>query len=182
MSTMSIRRSAAAVQEYELAKWEAELGFALPEDYRAFLLQSNGGVPRGTQFDYVNAKSVSRRTQLRWLYSLGSEGTVEVEFPDLRMARADRSQGLPEGVIPIGEVAFDVNTGQLCLGCVGERTGKLFLRPDGSGEKTTLFSVAPSLTEFLQSLKYAEKPKPWMELVWNRDEAGFRQWLTETQK
>ena len=48
--TLSISDSAAAVSDADLAAVERRLGVNFPDDYRAFLLRHNGGVPRPGRF------------------------------------------------------------------------------------------------------------------------------------
>ena len=48
--TLSISDSAAAVSDADLAAVERRLGVHFPDDYRAFLLRHNGGVPRQGRF------------------------------------------------------------------------------------------------------------------------------------
>ena len=48
--TLSISDSAAAVSDADLAAAERRLGVHFSDDYRAFILRHNGGVPRPGRF------------------------------------------------------------------------------------------------------------------------------------
>ncbi len=177
-----IRRPAAPIDAAQLDQFEAQIGLSLPREYRAFLLETNGGLPRRTIFSHFNSKGKKRTTLLLWLFTLGHEGLVEREFFDLATALADRPVGLPEWVIPVGEAEFDINTGRVYLGCAGDALGKVFFRPEVDAKKPTLYPVADSWGEFLANLKYDTKPKPWLEAIWDADIDAFRDWLDNNRR
>src|SRR5258708_28345592 len=74
LMTLSISDSAAAVSDADLAAVERRLGVDFPDDYRAFLLRHNGGVPRPDRFR-ISREAVDPR--MEWgrvtrFYSIGA--------------------------------------------------------------------------------------------------------------
>lgn len=51
MNDFEIKASSEAVAEDDLRNFEKNFGFQLPQDYRNFLLQHNGGIPKSRCFD-----------------------------------------------------------------------------------------------------------------------------------
>src|SRR5688572_2987530 len=96
-----IRRSAAPISDADLAMVEHRLGLALPADYRQFLLEHNGGVPKRTEFRYVNKKGVQRRCWVRYFYPVGPAARIDLDWTELETGWADRPSGLPAGVLPV---------------------------------------------------------------------------------
>jgi cell wall assembly regulator SMI1 len=178
-----IRRSAQPATDADLDLFEHRLGLSLPEEYRAFLLAHNGGVPRRNAFAHVNQKGQRRDTWVRWLYSLGREGLIDPEVSDLETAYQDRPSGLPAGMVPVGDAYFLGNDGSVCLACAGPDAGKVFFRPRIEPDKTTVYPVADSWARFVTQLQYEEgKPIPWKEALLDGDLAKLRQWLEQYPK
>jgi cell wall assembly regulator SMI1 len=178
-----IRRSAAAIDESGLAAFEAEVGLTLPDDYRAFLLDHNGGVPRRTEFRHVGAKGQGRDTWLTWIYPLGREGLIDPSSEDLLDAYRSRPRGLPAGLLPVASAYFLGNTGFVCVACSGADAGKVFFRPNVEADKDTAYPVADSWSAFLAGLRYEEgRPKPWKEAIEDGDTARLRDWLEQNKK
>src|SRR5215213_8601809 len=96
-----IRRSAAPLDEAALAVAEEQLGLRFPDDYRAFLLQHNGGVARRVAFSHQNRNGKAQETWLGWIYSIGHDGKLDPADSDLVTAYQQRPHGLPEGLLPV---------------------------------------------------------------------------------
>src|SRR5215207_9062364 len=94
--TMSllVRRPAAPITDHHLDEVEAHFELTLPADYRAFLLETNGGRPVNDRFTY-HGRSGPKQAELLGLYGVGRAGQVDASFQDLIGANLERPPGLP---------------------------------------------------------------------------------------
>jgi ankyrin repeat protein len=172
-----IRRSAAPISDADLAMVEHRLGLTLPADYRQYLLEHNGGVPKRTEFVYTNRKGQQRRCWVKYFYPVGPAARIDVDWTELDAGWSDRPSGLPASVLPVADAHYEGNDGFVCVGCDGELTGKVYFRPDTDPEKTVLYPVADSFGAFLAGLAYEGKPNAWKEALEAGDAPAFRAWL-----
>jgi len=137
----------------EIARFEARKEIALPDEYRRFLLKSNGGRPVPDSIDVPGwAHKATGVDRFFGLHS-GRHSNLEKECDFW----ADR---LPSEVIPI---AFDQVGNVICLGITGERRGKLYLWDhedefdehgvEGRQDYGNMYFLADTLGEFLGKLK-----------------------------
>ncbi len=138
----------------ELESAEKILGTRLPETYRSFLLEINGGYPseRNVGFPLRSGGST-----LNFFYGIG----MEDEWDDLvfftQIAR--ERHNMPETLVPI---AVDDGGEFICLGVAGDEIGKVYFRendrvPDDPNPKPWArmkgyVRIADSFSEFLASL------------------------------
>ena len=145
-----------AVTEAGLAQFEARHQIALPEEYKQFLLQSNGGRPVPDVFGVPG-----------WAHHSSSiHGFLGIHTgPDWQLERACRvyAERVPCDLMPI---ACDDFGNIVCLGIRGIRRGKIYFwdhenELDENGDFVqdyrNVFLVANSLQEFLDSLMTYEE-------------------------
>jgi len=139
-----------AADEARIAAFEARLGHRLPDDYRAFLLQYNGGRPAQRGFQFTRRPDTHVRAAIHWFLSLhdGEASNLEQTAYTLR-------ERIPPDTLAI---ANDPSGGYVLLGLHGESRGKVYFwdperavagRPDGSN----IDLVADSLDSFLSRLE-----------------------------
>jgi SMI1 / KNR4 family (SUKH-1) len=140
--------------------FEAQLGATLPEDYRAFLLEVNGGrtARRHRVFTIWLQKARTDETVLNSLNSLGD--------PDDRSDLATRwkraCKWLPREVIPVG---YDDGGGTVVIVVAGAHRGQVWFldgvdpRPEGANPRVEWFDrrdvskLANSFREFMVGLR-----------------------------
>ena len=107
----------------DLARFEAELGVPLPEDYRQFLARFNGALPEPNKFrvSWVDPERGRHypRASLDLLFGLNEEPSS-----DLRSNRDLLEGSAPEGLLPIGR---DPGANLILIGLSGEQAGRVFL-------------------------------------------------------
>jgi cell wall assembly regulator SMI1 len=140
-----------------IAQFEARRGVLLPPEYKAFLLESNGGSPIPDVFEVPGWHG--RSNALNFFY-----GTHEAEKVDrLDWACDVYDERIPADLIPI---AYDANGNNICIGWKGKRKGKIYFwdhedELDENGESVqdyrNVFLVADSLQEFLDGLTTSEE-------------------------
>lgn len=135
-----------------ISRCEAEIGCSLPESYRRFLLDYNGGRPEPAHFP-VTWKGQPFATRfpydsVHFLFGFveGGPGDIIRNFQDYR-------ERIPEGMIPVGN---DPGGNLLLLGCTEPNIGKVFLwvqdEEADEGEKPDYRNVgfiADSFDDFL---------------------------------
>ena len=121
---------------------EAKLGVTLPDDYRAFLHEHNGGSPEPS--DFVISDDEGEDT-VSVLYGLHRDANYSLEGN-----LAAYKTHIPRSMIPIGE---DPGGNQLCLGLVGAERGRVYF---WDHETLNINEIAPSFSAFLDSLYDAD--------------------------
>lgn len=141
-------RSSGPVSARMVSDFELRVGVKLPADYKQFLRATNGGEPEPRLFTVPGCGDALAAI----LYGIKAERT----YGDLEweQGRATLWKPFPPGVIAIGN---DPGDNMLLLWTLGEQEGRvsfwdrngLWWTPEGQNT----FTVAPSFTEFLQSLR-----------------------------
>ncbi len=152
--------------EDEIVKFEEHIGHRLPDDYREFLLQHNGGSPEPDAFTLVMDEREEEDIVMCFFPMRDlSLGTIEVEeFDELRSwpvhcAWEDLTDDLEnlyekeldETLLPIGT---DGSTNYFCLVLDGARRGSILFLENEMAETVPL---ASSFTAFLASLRQRER-------------------------
>ena len=138
------------VDESALAAFEQEIGSRLPDDYRQFLLSSNGGSFPASGF-YVPELDIDCRLDVLFGFNLPPALS-------LNSWKEEMDEELPPGTMIIGS---DARSGLLLLGWE-ELPGIFYYDhshrfPSSSEEHNTYF-VAYSWTEFISALLEGEAP------------------------
>jgi SMI1 / KNR4 family (SUKH-1) len=156
------------VTEPEIAAFETELGAPLPEDYRAFLLDVNGGrTARSHRVFTMRMRKV--REDETVLNSLNSLNDSEAQFDLATRWRWER-QWLPPEVVPVG---YDDFGGTVVVVISGPRRGQIWFldgvdpRPEGANPRVEWFDqrdvskISDSFREFMVGLRpFGESPHP----------------------
>jgi hypothetical protein len=148
------------VGETAVAAFEAQLKAKLPDDYREFLLDVNGGQPARSHCVFTMRMHKVREDQTV-LNSLNS-----LDDPDDRFNLAVRWKRarawLPSEVIPVG---YDGSGGTVVVVITGPRRGQIWFedgldpRPEGSNPRVEWFDrrdvskIADSFREFMVGLR-----------------------------
>jgi hypothetical protein len=147
------------ITEAALVRFEKQLGTKLPDDYRAFLLEVNGGQTtlNHTRFLMTTHKGRKDGTLLN---SLNSLDDPDDQFNLATRWKSSRHRLSPE-VIPIG---YDDLGGTLGLVVAGPRHGQVWFldgvdpRPEGANPRVEWFDrrdvskIADSFREFMAGL------------------------------
>jgi hypothetical protein len=91
------RLSEAGAAESTIQQLENELGHRLPEDYRRFLVQTNGGRPERARFA-IQTLDGSTDSIVDWLLTLD----IREQLYTIRKYRRMYEDRIPNGMIPIG--------------------------------------------------------------------------------
>lgn len=145
---MLIENTGPKITSQDVESIEAELGAALPDSYRRFLLQYNGGSPTPDTVDVPGA--ASSPTDVQVFFGIGRS----VESSDLSWNLAlvgERCVGLH--ALPI---ACDSGGNLFCLRCEsGIATWVIYCDLDDPA--CTVYEVASSFDEFVSSLRPFEQ-------------------------
>lgn len=134
-----------------VAEFERELGATLPDEFRAFLLQYNGGIPYRETFDVPGEDGGERQFHRFFALHDGSwdDSTPEGSqgFP-LQAALADfRADGGPSDVLPVGK---DWSGSYVCVRLAGVDRGRVLY---WDHEMEQLVPLADTLASFLADLR-----------------------------
>jgi cell wall assembly regulator SMI1 len=180
---LKIRRSAQALTEGELAALEQKLGISLPDDYRAFLLRHNGGVPDPADFRFrLDDQESSERFiegHVTWFYPVtAGQGRLAGEC-DLETVYSNfKGSALPRRMLPIASAEADPDGGMLCISVQGIDRGQIYYRPDVESSEDTVYRVADSFTAFLTTLgKLGHQQPDWVTAIQDGNLEGVSHWL-----
>jgi len=139
------------LKETRLEAFEMDLGTALPEEYRAFLLKHNGGTPDRETFDVPGEDGGERPLHCFFALHDGKWDDTTPEgslgFP-LQSALADfRADGGSADALPIGK---DWSGSYVCIGLAGADRGRVLYLDH---EMERLVPLAETLAAFLTSLR-----------------------------
>jgi cell wall assembly regulator SMI1 len=145
---MKFSDSFSPASEEEISNFERLIGYTLPEDYRKFLSEHNGG--RQPALSVFRIES-GQESILALLFAVGDRDS----FADLERAYTSDSDFFPRGVIPIGG---DICGNHICLAVTGDDRGTIYwvdheISPEPSDPMDNLFFCARSFSEFIGSLK-----------------------------
>jgi cell wall assembly regulator SMI1 len=159
----TIKTSSPPISTAELQAIEKRLGIALPEDYRAFLLTHNGGVPNPGWFKHGDDEGdVAPITQFH------SAAEMETETLALR-------DYVSRHFVSIGAVSDEM---VLMISVALHKAGSVFWNPSNDDiEAANFVRIADSFDKLLAQLDYVEGSKPWMPLIDANDVAGLTQWI-----
>lgn len=132
-----ISRSAPEISEQDLEAFESELGTSLPNAYRAFLIENNGGYPTPRSCCVDQPWGGTTVVAFRG---------IEAPYP--MTLYPEESEQLP-GTL---NIADDLGGNTICLGLHGEERGQIFFwahdEPEGANNA---WKIADNFDDFLQS-------------------------------
>jgi len=141
----------------EIRKLEKKWRITLPEVYKKFLLQNNGGRVGEEVFPIQNNPSGDRAI-IHSFFGLNLDNVYDLDSK-LRVYKA--GQRIPDNFIPI---ACDVGGNLVCISFKGEDEGKVYFWDHEDeymeGEKVgykNVYLVADNLEEFINSLRKDEE-------------------------
>lgn len=141
-----------SITDSELSAFEESIGARLPDEYRRFLLATNGG---RTADDHVRFRVADGEGNLNELYALS----------DIARSRKVLGDRLPEDLIPIG---YDGVGDKICLAVRGDHSGEVWFfdtmneRPESANprvewsKRRDMTKLASSFGEFMASLSSLE--------------------------
>ena len=149
------------VTEKDVRRFEREFGHELPADYRAFLLDVNGGHAPNSHCVFTLRRGKRQdESVLNSLYSLNTADESD-DLAAVQQQRLDPLIKLPEGVLEIG---YDGFGSAIVLPLVGEHRGQVWYydnvdpRPTDSNPRVEWFDrrdvwkLADSFAEFMGNL------------------------------
>ncbi|MHC4830938.1 MAG: SMI1/KNR4 family protein [Planctomycetota bacterium] len=144
MGTIKFKNAGPSVEAAKAAALEELLGTTLPEDYRACLLEHNGGRPVPRSFRVPGHRE--QVFDVHYLYGLADR--VETSLLEWRVN--NYTDFVQDGLLPIG----GTETGdQILLRVAGDPIGEVLFWDYTSGEgDQALYPIAPNFAEFLDSL------------------------------
>ena len=137
--------------EADLAGVEAALGVSLPAEYRAFLLERNGGAPKPNVLSLGGGDEAS----VEWFYSIG---TKRPERDLVRMTAHFRDElGLPKRFLPVALAEPD---DLLLLTVGGKSAGRVSLWSiiEEGFDASRVRTVAKTFGDLLRALESPKRP------------------------
>ncbi len=129
------------VDAHAIEALEASLGATLPEDYRNFLLEHNGGLVEPDVFEVQGDPNVTK-SSIQILH-----GIAPGDYFDINKQISIFENRIPSGTIPIGH---DPSGNLLCLAVSGPRAGTVYFWDHDLDNAT--FPLADSFSAFLSGL------------------------------
>ena len=136
------------VKEEEIFKLEEEIGFTLPNDYKEFLINFNGGVPE-VKYSTFKLNELEENIGLQVLYGLNLEENL-----DLREWYEEYEDDLLDDCLIIGH---GIGFGFIVLVNSPEVSGVYFwdnsFELENSSEDENIYKISDTFKEFIQELK-----------------------------
>jgi len=153
------------VSDEQLDKFEMELGFPLPADYREFLqdysgygfsnpvfpVVENGRLTTETVFAFYDASPVMYQASIENYDPDSDTVSLYLGLALVRSMMGVKEIGWPPELLPI---ACDMGGNQICLALSGLRPGAIFFWVNAPGEGSdNIYLVANSFDEFIHLLR-----------------------------
>lgn len=136
------------VKEEEILKLEDEIGFTLPNDYKEFLINFNGGVPE-VKYSTFTLNELEENIGLQVLYGLDLEENL-----DLREWYEEYEDDLLDDCLIIGH---GIGFGFIVLVSSPEVSGVYFwdnsFELDNSSEDENIYKISDTFRQFIDELK-----------------------------
>ena len=148
---LNFKEPGKTASEEDIRATEAALRVRFPDDYKAFLLSTNGGWGLDPElWFHVSGTSTS---VIRRLYSVGL--SVEPVTHSLLLETALIAQILPKGLVVIGDDPFG---NKICLGVTNACVNGVYfwdheIGQDSSSSEPPILKIADSFSAFLESLE-----------------------------
>lgn len=147
-----------------LKAFESEIGIPLPDDYREFLLQHNGGKPDPCHFPIAEDTD-----SLHHVYGL-HDGPTWFRLDDARQTYHGR---IPASMIPIAD---DPYGNAICLGVTGNERGRIYFwdhenESDDEPYFDNITTLAATFSDFVDSLfKWVDPNETSLEKALNTND------------
>lgn len=133
------------IAQEDLVRLEDQLKIELPDEYRRFLLQNNGGRPEPDVFRFIDSSQSITQDSVAWFMCIKPE-----HINDLYETMSELTGRIPDNMLPI---AVDSFGNYICLITIGESRGEIyFWDHELETEDKNTFFVAFNFNTFLQSL------------------------------
>lgn len=136
------------VKQEEIFKFEDEIGFTLPNDYKKFLIKFNGGVPE-VKYSTFTLNELEENIGLQVLYGLDLEENL-----DLREWYEEYKDDLLDDCLIIGH---GIGFGFIVLVNSPEVSGVYFwdnsFELENSSEDENIYKISDTFREFIEELK-----------------------------
>lgn len=136
------------VKEEEIFKLEDEIGFTLPNDYKEFLINFNGGVPE-VKYSTFTLNELEENIGLQVLYGLDLEENL-----DLRDWHEEYEDDLLDDCLIIGH---GIGFGFIVLVNSPEVSGVYFwdnsFELENSSEDENIYKISDTFRQFIDELK-----------------------------
>jgi cell wall assembly regulator SMI1 len=147
-----MKDSGEMLTESTIAEFERQFGITLPHDYKAFMLQNNGGTPEEDwAFDFIDITTNTKTgSDIQSFFVIYNEETYRDD--DLRKSyRILQENGeVPAGILPIGD---DPGGNLICISVSDKNYGEVFFCDHELEYPETGYMVmsviAKSFTEFI---------------------------------
>jgi hypothetical protein len=151
---ITIHEKGPQIMDKQVAEFENDLGRCLPDDYRIFLLENNGGRPVPDNIAF--GESIYSPTDIQIFYGINRSIQSSNLSWGLSMIR-EISAELPTDLIndPILPIACDSGGNFFCLK-IGKDGSSDILYCAEEETPCLFFKVASSFTSFLEMIKKAE--------------------------
>jgi hypothetical protein len=141
------------VTDKELSEFEDKRGLTFPEDYRNFLLQTNGGQPEPSTFHFRSEENKEEDSLIDFFFSFAPTRQLYGIEENLE----EYEGRIPDGLLPIACDPFD---NLVLISFIEGTYGKIYFwdhekeltHPD----RTRLPCLANSFTEFTRKLRYEQ--------------------------
>ena len=146
--TVTFSETLPPISESDIQALEGQLGARLPDSYRTFLLEHNGGKPSSDIFFISEREGTD---SLRFLF-----GMADHEYYSLTDQIRGFSNWIPANFIPIGCDDFG---NVICLSIKGEDVGKVYfwdqeysVDEEGKPDNLNITLIGDSFSEFIDGL------------------------------
>ena len=129
------------IADEEIHQLEQKLKFALPEDYRSFLLKYNGGSPSPNVF-FISKEQ--QESCISLFFGVASKSAYDIWINAL-----DFYEYYDRDLLPIGE---DPGGSQIIMGLGAQRFGKIYFNDHEQQGDSSLYPIANSFTDLLNKL------------------------------
>ncbi|MFJ2047242.1 SMI1/KNR4 family protein [Paenibacillus taichungensis] len=143
-SSINLKKDYGIATEQKISKLENELGFRLPEDYRVFLSQYNGGTPI-VHLSLVIVEELNEAIPLEAFYGIYQNKRYDLSHWNL----VEYEGEIPEKFIVIGEVA---EGGKILLK-ISENGGVFYWDANDEYNEEFIYNVGVNFRVFIENLK-----------------------------
>lgn len=148
---MVIQNSRHKIDDKELSDLETRLKMKLPNDYKKFLLQNNGGIPIPNVFDFIDGDGQNSNSLVHYFYAVYNDNGHDNLENNYNFFKSERR--IPSNILPIAEDPFG---NMICISVSGDDYGKVYFwdhELEGQSESYDNISlIASSFDEFINNL------------------------------